>query len=701
MKRIILVLLALALMLSLLASCSSKKDKNGEIDVMTDKEIAALRNTKVFETDNFVINGTMMKYMLNRYVAENHLLLLTCGFYANASARDQSVNVGGMNSLLFSLLTKDYDKYKDFNGTWYDLLWNITSDEARHTLAFCELAVEMGIVLDAEDKDSVDQKTLEAMNNLNVYNTAGNSTYTYYQTPELNFSNGDFVFSSFSSDQYYVGDSFGKGIYQIITGGNGVYSDGFTSYESASGEGNYQIITGGNAVYGDGFTSFEGNIGDAVQFETVYYSAVLNPQFSVITDSLYASSYNAIYGTGVSEDDIHRVIELETLAEKCYNTASEELRASIISDSAKISSYFEKHKDEFYKADYLSFTLPVSGDVEYDTSLMTKCKTEEEFRVQAIKLLFDYHWEQSYDKTIVELQKGQGFGDGRFLTDSDIPSYNEIEEKINRALETVIQGLLNGKNADELPCYRDTLYDEVVHMVRNEVYEKVKQKYDGITVKYGRSKADSEADSWTLAVNRAAGDVKSFMSDGDKSIEVRFIVKPRYIDDTFAVSFGHILLSAENHKTDEEALRVAEQLLSQLKNGSLTMEKFEALALENTEDTGVFYNDVIPEDMVDGIDDWLFDSDRRVGDLDIVKTVYGYHVVYLSEATDTPAWMVEAAGKIYDEDFKALVAAEESGCEIKYCGDSVKKSIEIVGKRMLTQVQGSSGNPSVEVKPVQ
>ena len=71
----------------------------------------------------------------------------------------------------------------------------------------------------------------------------------------------------------------------------------------------------------------------------------------------------------------------------------------------------------------------------------------------------------------------------------------------------------------------------------------------------------------------------------------------------------------------------AEEILATYKAGEMTEEAFEALAWENTSDSGVFSNNVRRGQMVDEFEDWLFDDARQIGDTDIVKTPYGFHVM--------------------------------------------------------------------------
>ena len=64
-----------------------------------------------------------------------------------------------------------------------------------------------------------------------------------------------------------------------------------------------------------------------------------------------------------------------------------------------------------------------------------------------------------------------------------------------------------------------------------------------------------------------------------------------------------------------------------------TEEAVSALSKEYNEDggskeNGGLYEGVDKGKMVPEFENWLFDTDRVVGDVDIVKTTYGYHIMY-------------------------------------------------------------------------
>ena len=77
----------------------------------------------------------------------------------------------------------------------------------------------------------------------------------------------------------------------------------------------------------------------------------------------------------------------------------------------------------------------------------------------------------------------------------------------------------------------------------------------------------------------------------------------------------------------------AQEILDQWLSGDKTEDSFATLANENSADTGSntnggLYSGVTKGQMVEAFNDWCFDSSRQVGDYGIVKTQYGYHIMY-------------------------------------------------------------------------
>lgn len=147
--------------------------------------------------------------------------------------------------------------------------------------------------------------------------------------------------------------------------------------------------------------------------------------------------------------------------------------------------------------------------------------------------------------------------------------------------------------------------------------------------------------------------------------------------DTKLVNVRHILVYPEgadgtNLATQEfsdeawaASEKKAQEILDQFLAGDKTEESFAALANEYSEDPGSntnggLYENVSEGEMVAAFNDWCFDAARQVGDTGIVKTNYGYHVMYFSGSQTT--WQRYARNDYMVEN--ATAAAKEIAAKL-------------------------------------
>lgn len=112
----------------------------------------------------------------------------------------------------------------------------------------------------------------------------------------------------------------------------------------------------------------------------------------------------------------------------------------------------------------------------------------------------------------------------------------------------------------------------------------------------------------------------------------------------------------------EAAHTEAESILNQWLAGDKTEDSFAALANEFTHDgndanydgepDGGLYTDVYKGQMVPEFEEWCFDASRQVGDSGMVKTTYGWHVMYF--VGSKPVWKVRAEGDLMNERIAAI-----------------------------------------------
>lgn len=170
---------------------------------------------------------------------------------------------------------------------------------------------------------------------------------------------------------------------------------------------------------------------------------------------------------------------------------------------------------------------------------------------------------------------------------------------------------------------------------------------------------------WLYSSDRKAGDVRQ------DSTTVVYVVKPVYMSDAKTVNVRHILIAPESSKssddssssksakdcTDKEwaaAEKKAKSILAKYNSGDKTSKSFAKLAKSNSSDgnasNGGLYENIIPNQMVPTFNAWCFDSSRKAGDVGIVKTEYGYHIMYFEGKNDQAVWKYIAQQKLAADD---------------------------------------------------
>ena len=134
------------------------------------------------------------------------------------------------------------------------------------------------------------------------------------------------------------------------------------------------------------------------------------------------------------------------------------------------------------------------------------------------------------------------------------------------------------------------------------------------------------------------------------------------------VSVRHILIEPESADetstdyTDEEwaaAEAKANEVLT-LWQQNPTEDYFAELANEKSADPGSntnggLYEDFPSNQMVAEFSEWCFDQSRQPGDTGIVKTSYGYHIMYFVGQTETKAWMDSVREQMISEQMTAFI----------------------------------------------
>lgn len=164
---------------------------------------------------------------------------------------------------------------------------------------------------------------------------------------------------------------------------------------------------------------------------------------------------------------------------------------------------------------------------------------------------------------------------------------------------------------------------------------------------------DEDTASWLFDEATPVNSVNYFASEDYGIVYVILKTAQPVLDDAQVYSVRHILITPANSEdestsstetgyTDEQwanALSKAEAIVDEYNKGEKTELAFAELAEEYSEDTestsagssglyGGGYEGTNIGEMVSEFEGWAVDSSRKYGDVDIVKSEYGYHIMY-------------------------------------------------------------------------
>lgn len=174
-----------------------------------------------------------------------------------------------------------------------------------------------------------------------------------------------------------------------------------------------------------------------------------------------------------------------------------------------------------------------------------------------------------------------------------------------------------------------------------------------------------EVRDWLFSDDRKANDhtVITATVDGKEVSYLLFIVDPLSREDYKTVDMRHILISTQDESSslseeelDEQAKAKIEQICAEWEDSDMTDEKFAELAkkysADSTAEDGGIIEKIYKGQLVEEIEEFLFDAERKIGDYKIIKSTYGYHLVYY-KGTNIEKWKIDAESLLITQDFEA------------------------------------------------
>lgn len=314
-----------------------------------------------------------------------------------------------------------------------------------------------------------------------------------------------------------------------------------------------------------------------------------------------ASFLKAIYGAGATEESFREYTRMNLLANKYFNEYAGSLTytdADLRAKEAENYNYFTAYTANYYYVSFGSFleggTTDENGSTTYSDEENAAALAAAEEAANALAAQ-KFETVADFDAAIAAMP---------INSESEGASSTVIKHQMYANLSSLMQGWLSDSS----------------------------RQYGDVTVIPNES---TNADGETTT----NGYYVVFFVDADENLAPTSSVR-------------HLLVAFEGGTLDENGKKIysdseksaakleAEKLLKKWKDGEATEESFAALVTENTDDTasaesgGLFENISPDSSYAENFLNWAIDESRQVGDVDIVETEFGYHVMYFVGHSD-------------------------------------------------------------------
>ncbi len=315
-------------------------------------------------------------------------------------------------------------------------------------------------------------------------------------------------------------------------------------------------------------------------------------------------------GAGLTEKSYRSLIEKDLVMSKYQEWFAENTASELTDDDVK--AYYEENKDNYDVATARVFSVSYAAADAEDAEEGTP--TEAEAKATAEAMLAKV----TDDATFTKIAK-------EFAPEADKANYDDDSA-------TLVSAVAKNDIAQSVPELADWMFDST----------------------------------------RANGDKAVINSEANSTYFVAYLVSSRApVITTAGADVRHILVQVETTTEDTEgksvdlseeeiaknweaAKKEADEILAEWKAGDATEESFAALATEKTDDTGSAETGGLYEDInesssyVPEFKAWAI-ADHKAGDTGIVKTPYGYHIMYFVGADDTAKWESDVRADISSE----------------------------------------------------
>lgn len=247
-------------------------------------------------------------------------------------------------------------------------------------------------------------------------------------------------------------------------------------------------------------------------------------------------------------------------------------------------------------------------------------------------------YKEMYERYLYAYSYGDSVSEGFEISDSEIDArYNENKLDYDRV--TYEYYFVSGSASEgvtEEDAMKQAKEKAEAALASEDLAAYIKSEFDSELTEsryVSHSGANEAFADWLFEDSRAAGDKEVFEATNGYYIVVFEAKEDLHYN---MVSVRHLLVKPEDSTSTDSwdaAKEKAEGYLETYKSLGETEDNFGYLALAYSEDSGSksnggLYENIQKGQMVKEFEDWCFDSARKEGDVEIIRTNYGYHLMY-------------------------------------------------------------------------
>lgn len=380
-----------------------------------------------------------------------------------------------------------------------------------------------------------------------------------------------------------------------------------------------------------------------------------------------------LYGKGMTFSTFKKLLEKQYLVSQYLEYVEEKL-ADEITDKEIKAKY--KEAPETYKVcdiRLFGFTIP---DAEDDS--------EEKDATETEKLAKEYESKITDESSFVELAKQYCEEEDAEKFESDSATivnnlkYSIVNSNISEDLADWLYSS-DRKVGDTTTCTTDD-YVYVIYVVTPAYLNKeclvdarhILISYDAIQSEIDSEETDTdetgdseETEETEVEIGSAEASDGTKISNKDTGYSLDVVVKAYETAQEVLEEFGE-------NETEENFAALAETYSAD--TGSVG---------DSGSSTGGLYENIERGTYVTEFENWVYDEDRQPGDTGIIRTEYGYHIMYFVQKHAEPSWKETireelATTKVDEFETESEEAYEGTATEAKWFDYSNKKALELV-----------------------